>query len=535
MKDEDSNHGHSCPISGHEELNSLHANRLETLGRLTVGVAHDLNSLLTVILTCCGALEEAISPQDGVRDNIREVEQTCHRAAALTRQLLAFGRPVESRMSNFDLNEVLLDVEGMLRRLLPGNIDLRVRLCPEPAPVTADRLQIQQVLLNLALNSRDAMPDGGCLCIELRPAAKAGGPNQGQDRPEPGFFFELTVKDTGTGIPQELQEKVFESFVTTKSAAGGSGLGLATVARIVKQHGGSIQVESEPGKGSTFTVRLPGAQPATAEKQPKQRAPRPASGGETVLVIENDGRLCEAVRRVLHKAGYRVLIAKDVDAASRIAKEHPAAIHLLLADSDLSAIRASEFISKLQASQPEMRIVYTSSTGRRTPEEKRGREPDVPTMLKPFSSAELLATVRKVLQNSASQRLALVVDQDPTWQDAARHPLQDRGYTVITAQNEREALDWLKKKKFDLCVVELRGQKPCGANVIAAIRKEYSPMSPVVATGYFDGKLLDAARASGADAVMRKPYSRDDFLLVLDTHVSPAARKENPAVGAPGG
>ncbi len=497
----------------------LQANRLETLGRLTVGVAHDLNSLLTVILTCCDALTKRLPAEDEVQDSLKGVEEACRRAAGLTRQLLTFGRPVESRKSSFDLNELLADAEGMLRRLLPRDIELSVRLASEPVFVAADRVQIQQLLLNLALNSRDAMPEGGRLSIELQPLPDADPADQGRTGAEPARFFQLTVRDTGTGIPTDIQEKIFEPFVTTKSATGGNGVGLSTVAEIVKRHGGSIGVESEPGEGTTFAVRLPRARPARVREQPKQPCEPEPCGGETVLVLENDSRLCETLQRILRGAGYRVLVAKDVETAARIVTQHPAVIHLLLADSDIAAARAPEFVAAMEASQPQIRVVYTSNSGDEALVKEHRVKPGTPTMLKPFSSSELLAVVRKVLAESVSQKLALVVDGDPIWREAASRPLQERGYTVITAQDEREASGWLKKKEFDLCVVEVAGSASPDTDFVRTIREKCPPAVSVLATGYFHGDLLEAARSSGADAVMQKPYSRDDLLIVLDTHL----------------
>ncbi len=497
----------------------LSTNRLETLGRLALGVAHDLNNLLTVILTCCSALGQSDTPEDQREGHVREIEQTCRRAAALTQQLLAFGRPAEAGRSSFDLNQVLIDAESMLRRLLPSGVELRVGLCRQPAIVKADRVQIQQILLNLVLNSRDAMPDGGSLAIELRPTEGQSSPGEKQKSPAaaPHHFFELKVSDTGRGIPEEMQPKVFEPFVTTKSSAGGTGLGLSTVAEIVKRHGGSIDLSSQNGSGTTFVIRLPAEDPA---RGPEERSPgrkEKICGGETVLLVEDDAHLCESLRRVLREAGYRVLVAKDTDTAARIASEHPAAIHLLLADSDISRVQASGFVDGLQTFQPGMRVLYTATRGAAAPSGPAGSQE--PAILKPFDSRELLGRVKQILEKSASRRLALVIDEDPAWRDAARRPLQDRGYTVVAARSRDEAFQWLEKKRFDLCVVQLDGSAPRDASVVKQIRERCPSSVSIVATGDFHANLLQAARSLGADAVMQKPYSRDDFLLILDTYL----------------
>ncbi len=492
----------------------------EALGRMAVGVAHELNNLLGVIFACCAAVEEEGSLGAEARGYLEEMKQTCRRAGELTRELLALGRPVRPSAKRIDLNDVLTESEGVLRRVVPAKVDLHIEHCREPALVTADRTHIHQILLNLALNARDAMPAGGRLSIELD--KDTGNEAAEEDRrtvdAERNSGFLITVSDTGTGIAPEIQGQIFEPFATTKDAAGGTGLGLFTVAEIVGRLGGSIDVETAPGKGTTFRIRLPaadvpGAARAAGHGQDSVR------GSETVLLVQDDAYLCESLRGLLSSVGYRVLTAHSARAATRIAEEHPAAIHLLLADAQAQAAGGPDFIKALRASQPGIRVLYTADERTHTASSPSGADPEIPAILKPHAQDELLAAVREVLRPARDRRFALVVDEDPTWREAASRPLEDRGYEVVTAENGDEAVGLLKQKKFDLCVVELEGAGTGDADVLRTIRRECSRSVAIVATGCFHGNLMEAAYSSGADAVMQKPYSREDLLLVLDTYL----------------
>jgi signal transduction histidine kinase len=377
------------------------AQRLEAVGRLAGGVAHDFNNMLTAITGYGEMIKMALAEDDAMRDDVDEILKAAHRAGGLTRQLLAFSRQQVLQPRHFRLNDVVSGIEGMLRRLIAEDIDLRIALDPDLAWTKADPGQIEQVILNLCVNARDAMPDGGRLTIEtsnveLDMSATGEFAASGTDA-----YVMLAVSDTGIGMDAETKARIYEPFFTTKTPDKGTGLGLPTVYGIVKQSGGDIWVYSELGHGTTFKVFLPRAT-EVVEPARMERPRRPVPGGtETVLLAEDEDAVRKLAQRVLERAGYNVLTAKDGADALRVAESHAGAIHLLVTDIVMPTMNGRQLMERLRHRQPHLRTLYlsgyTDSSVVRQGLLNRGEH----FLQKPFTNDTLTRRVRDVLDAGA--------------------------------------------------------------------------------------------------------------------------------------
>ncbi|MCU1357971.1 MAG: sensor hybrid histidine kinase [Acidimicrobiales bacterium] len=379
--------------------------RLESLGQLAGGVAHDFNNLLGVILNYAAFVEtklaDAASVVGGeswepVRDDVEQIEKAARRATQLTHQLLAFARREVVQPIVLSLNDVVGEVEQLLRRSIGEHVRLETRLEPDLWRVKADAGQLEQVLVNLAVNGRDAMPAGGSLSIDTHNIDVDASYAASRPGMIPGPYVRLRVSDTGTGMDQKVAAKAFEPFFTTKPGGEGTGLGLATVYGIVTQAGGYARLYSEPGYGTTFTALFPATdQAATIRVAPA--APNHSAGGETVLVVEDEHALREVTRRILSQNQYDVLLASNGDEAIHVAEEHEGAIDLLLTDVIMPNMLGREVAQRITAVRPGTRVLYMSGYAQPMLDSTGGLDPDVTLVEKPFSAASLLAMVRRVL------------------------------------------------------------------------------------------------------------------------------------------
>lgn len=333
--------------------------KMEAVGQLAGGVAHDFNNLLTGILGYCDLALDRIAGQDPLRSDIGEIKKAGDRAAALTRQLLAFGRRQVLQPKVLDLNLVVADLERLLRRLIGEHIALSTQLAPALGRVKADPGQVQQVLMNVVLNARDAMPQGGRLTIETA-NVQAGqiGPNQ-HGSIQPGPYAMVEVTDTGCGMNAGTLERIFEPFFTTKEIGKGTGLGLSTVYGIVIQSGGCLEVQSEPHRGTKFSIYLPCVEEA-AESAPGLQAPEVTAGVGTVLLVEDEDIVRSMVRSVLDQNGYRVLEARGGNEALHLAQQHEGTIDLLLTDVVMPLMSGPEVVRRLLPLRPNMKVLFMS-------------------------------------------------------------------------------------------------------------------------------------------------------------------------------
>jgi PAS domain S-box-containing protein len=374
--------------AGEEKLRQ--AAKMEAVGHLAGGVAHDFNNLLTVITGYADVLADGLTPDDPAAGIVSEIRAASARAADLTRQLLAFSRKQVLRPRPVRLGALVENLRKMLGRLIGEDVRLVTAFDPGLAVVRADPGQLEQVLVNLAVNARDAMPKGGTLAVECRNVAEG---------PDAGRFVRLTVSDTGCGMAEEVKARIFEPFFTTKGPGKGTGLGLATVFGIVQQSGGRIAVESRVGVGTTFRVDLP-VDPAALAEPASPAAAKSGNlsrGTETILLVEDEGAVRMMALHALQSSGYAVLDAEDGEQALRVVQTFGVPIRLLVTDVVMPGLGGRELADRLQAAQPGLRVLYVSGY---TDDEvvRRGVEADrVHFLPKPFSPQVLTQRVREVL------------------------------------------------------------------------------------------------------------------------------------------
>jgi two-component system cell cycle sensor histidine kinase/response regulator CckA len=389
-------------ISEHKRLEEQlrQAQKLEAIGRLAGGVAHDFNNLLTVITGYSSLLSLELAPDDPNQNSVEMIRATAERAAGLTRQLLAFGRKQVLRPVILDLNAVIKDVEPMLRRLIGEDVRLVTALEPILGRITADRSQIEQVLVNLVVNARDAMPEGGCLSIETN--------NETLDLTWPasrtGANVVLTVSDTGIGMDEHTRAHLFEPFFTTKEVGKGTGLGLATVYGIVQQSGGQIAVHSELGCGSMFKITLPRAaelHDPSLETTPCPGHCRSEAGRETILLVEDEESVRILARTILQQNGYTILEAEHGAEALSVCQSHAGRLDLLLTDVVMPLMGGRELADRLALIRPEVKVLFMSGHTDDTLLRRGVMTDDMAFLPKPFTPAGLVHTVREVLDRKS--------------------------------------------------------------------------------------------------------------------------------------
>ncbi|MBZ5501816.1 MAG: PAS domain S-box protein [Acidobacteriia bacterium] len=380
------------------------AQKMEAVGRLAGGIAHDFNNLLMVIQGYADMLTERLPAGDSMRRSAEQIQTAAQRAASLTRQLLAFSRKQMLAPTVLNIQAVVTEMEGMLRRLIGEDIDLNVSSAPELWPVKADRSQVEQVVMNLVVNARDAMPNGGRLTIETA-NVEMGVTSKGADALPPGEYVMLAVTDNGAGMDHQTQAHIFEPFFTTKEKGKGTGLGLATVYGIVKQSGGYVWVYSEPGRGSTFKVYLPRTKDALVAASPdrgKDTASLPR-GSEVVLLVEDEKGVRDLAREYLETIGYQVLEAENSYIALEMAAMHSGPIHLLLTDVVMPGIGGRELSARIAAIRPDIKILYMSGYADHAVVHQDILSRDATLLQKPFTLATLAVKLREVLAVEAVQ------------------------------------------------------------------------------------------------------------------------------------
>lgn len=374
-----------------------HAQKMEAVGRLAGGIAHDFNNMLTAILGYCEIVMDSVQDRPQILADIDEIRHAGERAAQLTRQLLAFSRRQHLMPRVFDLNQLVRDTQKMLTRVIGEDVRLNVLQDSSVAPIKADPGQIEQVLMNLAVNARDAMPDGGELTIALGDAQLDAEFVKGHPGSAAGRHTCVVVRDTGCGIPPEVLSHIFEPFFTTKASGKGTGLGLSTVYSIVKQSHGYIGVESTSGAGTTFTVYLP------AVNEPLDAVPRPPAAAarrtqhETILLVEDEPPVRAVIAKMLANAGYHVLVADDAERAMTIAQSYESPIHLLVSDVIMPDMCGPVLAQRLVTRRPGMRVLYVSGFSGQIAIDLGETSSGTSFLHKPFTAAALVSKVREQL------------------------------------------------------------------------------------------------------------------------------------------
>ncbi len=380
------------------------AQKMEAIGRLAGGIAHDFNNLLTIIVGYSGLLATELAQNGAAASkqlrSLNEIQLASEKAAALTGQLLTFSRKQVLRTRAVDLNRVVFNLGGMLRRLIGEDVDLELSLSDKECVVRADAGQLEQVLMNLAVNARDAMPWGGMLTIQTR-ITEVTAHYATATRLESGRYAVLSISDTGIGMDEETRSHIFEPFYTTKDAGRGTGLGLSMVYGFVAQHGGGIEVSSEPGMGACFNVYLPCSESAAdADTQVAAVGSRRASG--VVLVVEDEDSIRDLVREILESVGYEVLTAANAQQAIALVGTHPGPLDLLLTDVVLPGVSGIDLAAQLKALRPGMRVLFASGYSDHALLRQGNLARGAAFIQKPFATEALLSSIRDMIDGQSA-------------------------------------------------------------------------------------------------------------------------------------
>jgi signal transduction histidine kinase len=379
-----------------KQLEESRRQRLESVGRLAGGVAHDFNNLLGVILGCAQLLEDQTTNSPLTQRLLGQIRQATEKAATLTKQLLAYSSQQVLEPHILDLNGVVQKIEPLLRRVIGEHIDIQTKLSANLGRVKADPGQLEQVIMNLAINARDAMPNGGKLFFETADVEADEAYTQQHTGVTPGFYVMLAVSDTGVGIDSSVRERIFEPFFSTKDRGKGTGLGLATVQGIVKQSGGYIWVYSEPGMGTTFKIYLPRTNEVAEKPAPVLPKPPAKQGSETILLVEDQTGLREVIVSMLQKQGYEVLSAADPEKGMGAVQSHSGPIDLVITDVIMPGMNGRAFAERLQKTRPTTRVLFISGYTENVLAHY-GQDAATSFLQKPFTYESLQRKVRELL------------------------------------------------------------------------------------------------------------------------------------------
>ena len=488
-------------ITAHRSLQKQfeHAQKMEAVGRLAGGVAHDFNNLLMIISGYAQLLDESSADPKKVVEYATRIQDASSKAATVTRQLLAFSRKQVLEPTVLDLSYVVKDLAKMLPRLLGEDVETVMELDPQVGTVRADRGQIEQVIMNLAVNARDAMPQGGRLTIATSNVALDASYYQGVEVP-PGQYVLLAVSDTGIGMDAETQVHIFEPFYTTKEAGKGTGLGLATVYGIVKQSNGFIWVYSEPDKGSIFKIYLPRVDAAADSDESLQPVQVPSTGTETILLVEDEAVLRNVCRVYLESKGYTVLEAGNAKEAMKICQSHDRPIHVLITDIVMPGLGGLELAKSALELRPALSVVLVSGYTDRPLDREAisfGK-----FLQKPFSFDALARTVRSLLDKN---REILLIEDSKFMRVAVQRALTGAGYTVHTANHGEAGLRAARETLPDLILLDLVLPTISGLDVLKALKRDAITKSiPVIVLAALSEPTKEEAIKRGCHSLRGK-------------------------------
>lgn len=494
------------------EREFLQMQRMESVGRLAGGVAHDFNNLLTVINGYADLLLTHLGPAHASFGPISEIRKAGERAADLTQQLLAFSRKQIIQPRVLDLNDVVTEFHQMIGRVLGEDIGLTLTPNETPCRVRADVGQITQVLMNLAVNARDAMPQGGTLSIHLSTVDLQVQNSHDEDSYDPGKYVVLAIRDTGTGMDEVTRSRIFEPFFTTKEPGEGTGLGLATVYGIVKQAGGFIAVSSRPGAGTEFRVYLPEIDAPVSE--PRLIEPLASSGGsETILVVEDQEQLRTFIEVVLESYGYRVLCAADGLEAIRMAEQHTGAIHLLLTDVVMLGVNGRELARRICDIRSETRVIFMSGYSEGTIARRGILSPGLEFLQKPFTPEVLTSKIRRVLGPAPARTSSIfIIEPINEVRDLLCRILSEAGY-IVAAPSPHDLLTEFHRIRPDLIVADFDDVE---SGIVDQLERMQTGMRPVVAIcGAFDCSFASVAARVGVFKIIPKPVRAATMLEVV--------------------
>jgi CheY-like chemotaxis protein len=487
------------------------AQKLESVGRLAAGVAHDFNNLLTVINGYSRLLLGSLKADDPLRGGLEEIHKAGERAAALIQQLLAFSRKQILQPRVLDLNRVVDKMRPMLERLMGEDVEVCVQSQAEAATICADPNQLEQVLMNLAVNSRDAMPDGGKFSIgtgfvewdesqaRLHPGAHAGP------------YVMLAVSDTGEGMSEETRGHIFEPFFTTKEVGKGTGLGLSTIHGIVEQSGGCVEVASEPGRGATFKIYMPRVVDAPAESGSPEAVPE-MGGQETVLVVEDQAEVREYAAAALRAYGYQVMEAANAEEALLVCEREGERIRLILTDVVMPGLSGRELADRLKTLRPGIKVLFMSGHTDDSMVHHGVLQKEAGFIQKPFGPGQLAMKVREMLGAPDRPARIVVADDEAGVRSFLRLVLESAGYEVVEAPDGKLVLQEARAGRVDLVITDLVMPEQEGLETIRALRREVPGVGIIAISGALGPQFLEVARMLGAQAVLRKPLSAELLL-----------------------
>jgi PAS domain S-box-containing protein len=496
------------------EARLMQAQKMESVGRLAGGVAHDFNNLLTVINGYSRLALGTLKAGDPLRDSLEEIVNAGERAAGLTQQLLAFSRKQILRPRVLDLNRVLYAMRPMLAHLVGEDVELCVELPEDAMTICADPHQLEQVVMNLVVNARDAMPGGGKLLIETARVERDQNHTRSHLEAQAGSYIMLAVSDNGVGMDEETRRHLFEPFFTTKEVGKGTGLGLSIIQGIVAQSGGYIEAFSEPGHGTTFKIYLP----RVTEQATEEELPEPVSalgGKETVLVVEDQAEVRKFAATALKAYGYRVIQAESASEALRFCERERELVNLVLTDVVMPGLSGGELAAQLRKRWPGIKVLFMSGYADDAVTHHGVLEQSAAFIQKPFSPDQLAHKVREILVSTDRPARVVVADDEAGVRSFLRMALEHGGYEVTEAADGKQALKQALVQQVDLVITDLVMPEQEGIETIQALRRVVPGVKIIAISGAFHGQFLRTAQLLGADAVLTKPLSVELLLTTV--------------------
>jgi PAS domain S-box-containing protein len=511
------------------------AQKVEAIGRLAGGVAHDFNNLTAIILGYGEMLQERLRQEDPALKWMEQIMEAGRRSAALTRQLLAFSRKQTLLPEVLDLNALLRNLEKMLGRLIGEDIQLQFRLAADLGRIKADPGQIEQVVTNLVLNARDAMPRGGRLTVETADVELDAAYARDHEGAIPGEYVRLALTDTGCGMDEAALARLFEPFYTTKERGKGTGLGLPTVLGIVKQSGGYIWVSSEPGRGSTFEIYLPRTDAAARAKAIEAGGDAPRGSGEQILLVEDETSLRNLCEAILSRLGYRVSVAGSGPEALLLLEERQLEPDLVITDVIMPGMSGAELAERLRGKRPELKVIFMSGYPDDAIAPHGVLDSGTPFIQKPFAERALAKKVRQVLGRKAAAAppggCVLMIDDDEQYRELVRHFCTKRGHDFTGVDAAGAALEALAGRRFDVLLVDLNIPGTSGEQILREIRAAGHATPAIVLTGDVTAADLDALRPLGVVRALEKSSRAEPLLKAIDEAGMPSGSPR--AAGAP--
>jgi PAS domain S-box-containing protein len=504
----------------HLEEQLRQAQKLEAVGQLVAGVAHDFNNLLALIMGNTELALLRLDADNAITPKLMDVKSATEKAATVIRQLLMFSRQEINEPRRLDLNPAISIASHFLHRLIGENISIQLKLTEAPITVFIDPSHLEQVLMNLLINARDAMPEGGTVTIETSIVDLSSRPLAPDFSPPPGIYAMVSVTDTGHGMDAATRAHIFEPFFTTKERSKGTGLGLATVEGIVRQAGGQIAVYSEVDHGTTFKIFLPlstGAPETSAEEEKEVAMGR----GETILLVEDEAPLRKMVIQCLEESGYRVLKASDGIEAIAVGDKHDWKIDLLLSDAVMPRLGGVNLLSQVAARYPAIQLMLMTGY---TQDAKlhQGDLRSVRVIQKPFTRAALLRKIRTALDAGkpvTRRHTILLAEDDPSYRELIQDTLQSAGFEVLSSHDGTRALMHGLSHPIHLAILDVVMPKSTGFSVCRKLRANPATASVpiIVMSGLTTKDDQRRALEAGANLFLRKPFSTDELVSTINT------------------